>query len=278
MFNLDNLKIWVCNHKTDANLSVFNDSLYQIYNVYDNHSEKNIDNYNKFISEYVLQYYVSQNNLYSEIVGFCQYSRPIYKYEIYNMSSDPDKFIWHKFAQQKNNRWYVNNHKTFPYIKRQVSEWGGKNMLYEDIVEYLTSQNIVNHNYIKNYTSLYEVPMITCELYVIDWNGFIKLTEFIDGYLEFIYNKYNITDFESFQKHVYENHIRYYQNMYHLFCSNLWKSCYQPNERFKTIFDEDEYGLGINNCWRQYAYCIELLISVYLAIYRKYECNNNELW
>jgi len=278
MYNINNVKLWICNHKRDAKLSNYvSNPNYEVYNVYDEHEGKNIDNYNPFLSEYVLQYYVSANNIKSELVGFCHYSKIIDIANIKNYSNNPEHFLYYDIIKLRTNGFFAINCKQYSFVRRQINEYGGPNTFYFDVCEYLNKQKIVDTAFIQQYTEIYEVPFIACELYVIDWDGFIKLTKFINGYLDFIYKKYNIDSFESFRDHIDKYAITYYRKYTSLYKGDYCKSCYQYYDKFKTIFDEDG-GLGKNNCWRQYAYIIEILVSIFLAVYLKQDCKNLELY
>lgn len=279
MLDINNdLKIWVCNHRKDIDLSKINDKL-NIYNVYDLHDGKNIDHYNRLFSEYVLQYYIYENNIYSPIVGFCQYSKQFQYDTITNFSNDKDKFIFYQFIKRKNNEYYSKLIKKYSWIYRQIREFFGPQILIDDLIKYLNTQKIVNSKIIQQYTSLNTVPMIVFEMYVIDWNGFEKLSQFIKGYIDFIFKKYNICDEESFKKHVYDISIRHYQRHYELIKDSFVKSCYQTFDRFKLINDKDnDYGYGKTNCWRVYSYIIEILISIFIYSYITNDCQNSNLY
>lgn len=82
---MKNLKIW-CTYHDDKQIEehkLQNTDIIRLYNVNDNNIEGQHINYlNKFYSEIVTLYYVWENQIQSDLVGFCHYRRHFTHYNL----------------------------------------------------------------------------------------------------------------------------------------------------------------------------------------------------
>jgi hypothetical protein len=114
--------------------------------------KENINELNRFLSEYVGMWYVWKNNLKSKYVGFCHYRRMI-NYKDINFKDIDGGGIqyFYKFMltpeYRKNN--FIENTE-FPFMRR-LHNTKHPNFIFDDIDEYLKQQLFIPVEKIKDY-------------------------------------------------------------------------------------------------------------------------------
>lgn len=230
-----------------------------------NYERQNINEMNRFLSEYVAMWYVWKNNMYSDYIGFCHYRRMI---DIPNIRFDKLKDSIQSFFQFEITKKYEPSliAGDFSFIKRLGYSF--PTFMVDDCIEYINTQIYVSKDDIKSYcnepfeTFIYYAK----EIYCCSWKTFCDLMAFINGYVEFIKKKYDIYSYDTWVKHIHEKIIPYYKSIdLSTIEDNTMKSIYQKREDFARIYDDDEGLNSFCNIWRAYSYFIEDLISIYIG-------------
>lgn len=261
------LKIWACGNKFKLPRQL--DPL--VYNKFDlslPYSRYNINEFNRIFSEFVMMHYIYANNIYSQYIGTAHYHR----YPIHNLINceriDKNEIQYFCFF---NNRRYLDistyNNPDFALIEHQVNEFGGPDMLKTDMIEYLQSNKVINVDNIIEYTKHREfITYYMRELFVMKWEMFCEMMQFVEGYIKFISHKYNIYSLFDWIEHVRTKVIEEYRQPKP---RNWMQQCYQDNYNFDTIHNST-YGYQTSNCWRVYSYMIEMLISIYIGTHKNF--------
>ena len=139
-------------------------------------------------------------------------------------------------------------------------------MLKTDMIEYLQSNKVIDTDKIIEYTKHKEfITFYMREIFVMKWEMFCEMMQFVEGYIKFISSKYNIYSLFDWIEHVRTKVIEEYRKPK----QRTWmQQCYQWNE-FATINDAI-YGYRTSNCWRVYSYMIEMLISIYIGTHKNF--------
>ena len=142
-------------------------------------------------------------------------------------------------------------------------------MLIHDMIEYLKSNTHLNINEIIEYTKHKEfITFIGMrEIFVMKWEMFIEMCQFIEDYIHYVSNKYSIYSLYDWIEHVKTNIIEEYRKKPKEYDIRLL--CYQSQEKFNSIYN-DNYGYDISNCWRVYSYMIEILVSIYIGTHKNF--------
>ena len=262
----DSYLIWACGHK-EFNI---NDDNVCSFNVNNEHSLQNICEYNKIFNEFTCWYYVWKNNLKTKYVATAHYNKIPTKIDPEKLDEDFIQYfkLIHRF-NYKTERYYS---KEFALIHNQMFELCAPEFIFDDILEYLHTQKTIDINDIIQYTkytnSGYSIAQ--AELFGAKWDIYCDLIKFIDDYLKFIANKYNLKNLEDWKNHIANNVCSHYIDSEYMIQNNFMNMCYQPYEKFKTIHNDDFGYSEMNNCWRIYGYTIEILISVYIMTHKHF--------
>lgn len=223
--------------------------------------KENINPLNRFLSEFVCMWYVWKNGLYSKYVGFCHYNR-IIQYDTIMMDKLDMSIQYYHIHTKK-----IEFSKTvdYPFIERYSPIY--PRMVTEDEVEYLHKQTVISQEKLYEYCDkgiFYNREIFTCR-----WEVFCELMRFVNGYVDFISNKYNLKNYSDWKNHISKNIIPFYREKGMEFVMNkqdynpmiLW----QKRIEYLRIFSQDE-GVGRKcNCWRVYSYIIEELVSIFIG-------------
>jgi hypothetical protein len=101
---------------------------------------------------------------------------------------------------------------------------------------------------------------------------------FVNGFVEYLANKYHLYSFDDWKCHISKNIISYYKKKGYSYLvgkkTYSYKLLFQKATDWLKIFNKDE---GINclcNHWRLYSYVIEDLISIYIGTHDRI-CSDN---
>lgn len=244
---MNSRKIYIITHKDNSQIpKAFNKNLYELLNVH-----KLYPFYNRLFSEYSGMYYIWKNKIYSDYVGFCHYHRYIYEYNLLKNLTDNDYQIFHK----QNVSISIVDHYKLCNIPDFITN---------DIIEFLKLNNISTN-------IVYEAPNLFYNrmIYYCNWNAFDKLMIFLNGFISFVKNKYNINSEHDWKDHIINNIIMYYRDNYDRIINSKiitynTQILFQSIDDFNNIFNND-YGLNSYcNCWRIYAYNLESLVSIFI--------------
>lgn len=249
---------YIITHKDNCELSYNYDNKYVIYNVNEYHDLQNIDMLNRMFCEYCGMYYVWKNNIKDDVVVFSHYRRQINPKHIHidKILNNNSFQVFYKYLYTSN---YNNRYQELYHIIKALNI---PEFIYEDLCEYLDSQNIINHQKLNELCNSQNIIFYHRCIFATTWDNFCELNEFIYGYIEFIQEKYNI--------HTYEDWVNYFNKFIipHYIKSDITKlnnfsRCFQSIKQFSTVYNDD-HGIQTNNIWRIYAYIIEHLISIYI--------------
>lgn len=231
---MNSRKIYIITHKDNSQIpKAFDKNLYELLNVHNLYPF-----YNRLFSEYSGMYYIWKNKIYSDYVGFCHYHRYIFEHNLLDDLNNDEYQYFFTCGKSK----YI----LLDYLPKIISN---------DFYEFLNMNDV---KYKTNNITFYS----RC-IYYCNWYSFNKLMIFLNSYINFIKNKYNIKNEEDWRNHVINNIISYYKDIEY----SKWghKTLYQEKIEYMNMFNDD-YGFNspICNQWRVYSYLIEFLISIYI--------------
>ena len=282
---IDNdLKIWVVgtreedfsitqDYQTDCNFNFTVDiekysEVYKPFVTSRKYIKDNINEYQRFLNEYVAMYYVWKNNIKSKLIGFCHYRRIIPLDKVcYDLVTSENIQVFSMF-----NRTDVRYHHDiesvlqakYQSICRFTKEYGQFDHIYNDIEEYIDSQNLLNPEQLKEITTykyFYNSIFISREMFICTWEDFDKMMRFISGYVNHILTKYDINSFDDFKNHIQNAILIPYKNA----ANDQEKHFFAGFIGDKSSFVRKNIDDLSGNHWRIYAYIIEQLISVFIV-------------
>lgn len=223
----------------------------------------------QYLNEWVVQYYLYKyTDLTEDIYGFCHYRRVIDYKDI-----DSEK-IQNSLVQI-----FTTNINFLPYstyltlLKDNIQDYQliycyivrqmGSKFLYYSFVEYINTfsfdiqnkwqiKTTFNHvQYIGKIISDAYCPLKTCpgrELYAMNKDNFINMTKFIEGYINFIFNKLHIHTTNDID--------------------NIFSDVHKSGLVEDYLIEESWYNwIKTNNYYhRIIAYMIELLVGLYIHV------------
>ena len=264
-----NLNIWVCGDCFEIPTEL-DETIYNKFDLSLPYNRYNVNHFNKLFSEFVMLYYIYANNIYSKYVGIAHYHRfPIAEMiDLNRIETNNSIQIFYFFNDRKFGPINEYRYPDFALIEHQVYEFGGPDMLVDDMVEFLKQDNYFNIDNIVEYTKYKDfITFYMREIFVMKWDMFVEMIQFVERYIKFISNKYEIYNLYGWIEHVRNNVIKYY---YEPKLRNYFTTCYQlDRSKFNAIFSEN-CGYGVSNCWRVYSYMIEMLISIYIALHNNF--------
>ena len=224
----------------------------------------NIDCLNRVFSEYCQMYYVWKNMKFNDddILTFCHYSRQI------NPKHVNEKWIKGGMIQA----YYLNKYKIkvdknvkYNLVEGFIKYTRIPYFVYKDLEEYLDSQKILDSNKIMDYMNMENMEYHTRMIFSMRYDKFKELMEFLQGYVDFVANKYNIKkngDWITHCKNKFIEHFRKVGSKNASFSQML----FQHKNNYNKIYNAD-YGLnGPCNCWRVYSYIFEYLVSTFIHL------------
>ena len=232
---------------------------------------KNINHLNRFVNEFVCQWYVYKNNIQSEYVAFCHYRRQIGIMNIILPELKKGRIQYFYSIQIPDE--HIDMGKDFPFLKRNSFI---PQFVFDDLEEYLYSQKIIPIDDIKKYCTPSDekkVVFYNREVYACKWEIFCEMMGFVCGYFDFICKKYNLATKEDFVRHISKNIIAYNKSFGKSqatrYSDGAMEIAYQKREDYLRIFNEDEGLSSYCNNWRVYAYVIEDLIGLYIGTHKR---------
>ncbi len=239
--------------------------------------QENINEYSKILNEYVAMYYVWKNNLKSKYVAFCHYRRliPITFIDF----NDLDKGKIQYFSCHSNREFHSHyfkkdalNHKYSRFYEFVKTILSGVNVLYDDIEGYLNEQQIHTEKDILEYndckTFILTKYMISREIYACRWEEFDKLMRFMNGYVQYVFKKHNISSLQDMISFYKTNVIDYLKNN---FDDTKIISAYgfldKEKDYPKLLKSDGGYSeKPTMMCWRYYAFILEELMAMHIAL------------
>jgi len=264
-----NLKIWACGERFEIPKELDR----MIYNKFDislPYRRYNVNEFNRIFSEFVMMYYIYANNIYSKYVGTAHYRRfpKAEMIDLDNIETNNSIQVFEFFNNRKFSPIEEYEYPDFAFIEHQVNEFDGPKMLVHDMVEYLKSNTHLDTNEIIEYAKHKDfVTFYQREIFVMKWDMFIEMCQFVEDYIHHISNKYSIYSLYDWIEHIKTNVIEHYRKPKE---RTKLQKCYQwQPEKFNSIYNSN-YGYGVSNCWRVYSYMIEILISVYIGTHNNF--------
>jgi len=270
-FNGSFCKIWVIG-TNDGDVDLGDTTHYSKFITKSSMARQNINPYNRFLSEFVAMWYVWKNNIYSQYVGFCHYKRRIEIQDIlFNNLNGKIQYFYKHIINPEYIRDHFSEDSEYPFIIRKNNDTY-PDIISKDMAKYLNIQEIIPTDKIKDYCTVKDREsfiLYNREIYVCEWETFCELMNFVGGFIEYIADKYNLSSYNDWAKHISKNIIalfkkrgRDYASKHNDYSNNL---IFQKREDWLKIFDEDEGLNSFCNCWRVYSYSIEELISIFIG-------------
>ena len=241
------------------------------------YTKDNLDGYSlnyvqKYLCEWVTQYYVWKNNLKEDIIGFCHYRRNIMNainndllehvinYSQYKtfMPIPINQLIKNNYSYDFNNCSILLDYKLF-----------GLELHYDLILDYVKenypSYIVKRTNEVLNSSS---VSQNFCELYICKWDVFNNLMVFVDGYIKYLFVKLCNLQKKELYNYTYDE---YDQLSFYLNNENY-------NKRTKFIDELKAQNIVIENIqFAGYPRCLAFIIESIIGLYFNIFMNNNNL-
>lgn len=265
------LNIWVVGTSKEQ-LNTLDDSLYRKKFVTNDEIEgENINHLNRFLNEFVCQYYVWKNNIYSKYVAFCHYRRVI-EVDSITLSKVREGAIQYFHCLFLDEPCFKTSY-DYPLAARNTYM---PSFMIDDIQEYLRHQKIIPQDSLKKFCTLNEDGYVRfpCRaMYACKWDIFCDMMSFIFGYIDFVSDKYGLRSKEDWIKHISNKVIAYHKSIgkekIETFNDHSMDAMYQSKEEYLRIFDEDEGLNSYCNNWRLYAYTLEDLVAIYIGTHKR---------
>jgi len=262
---------------------------------------KNINNLNHIYNEYCTLYYIYENKLYEkyDTVSLGHYRRipNIYLINEYKINRNEIQYYERNFHHDGLQLNHISNeelnkieyeYNNYWYIFEYFMSMGYPLYICEDIIEYLKQQTIIDQYKIINKCKRFELKkyehyFIARSMFTCNKIMFINMMKFINGYINYLENKYhyNLFDYNECVDFVNFYLIEYFRKNFDKIIYNIehsivdkYKLFYQNFQHFKyykEIFNpETNYGLNTYcNNWRFFGYTIEWLVNLFI------NCNVN---
>jgi len=262
---------------------------------------KNINSLNRIYNEYCALYYIYENKLYENYntISLGHYRRipNIYNINEYKINNDfiqyyesfefvDGVFMDHvsKDELEKIHLEYEDYYQICEYFMSMHLPLS----VCEDMINYLKQQNIIDQNKIieklKYLDSIEKThTFIGRSTFTCNQQMFTNMMKFLNGYLNYLGNKYNYNLFDyndcikfinfyiiDYFRSIFDEHLHYHDNLK----TSLYKiriAHFQNIDSFKEIINpETNYGLNTYcNTWRFFGYTLEFFISLFIS------CNLN---
>ena len=229
------------------------------------YSGKNINHLNRLLCETVCLLYPYFNNLKSDIIGFQHYRR------IYNINKLKTKDIFEgkiqTFATRNIKSEATNEYKLqygeYSHIFSHFYFWrqyacGFMDDYFEFLVKYFPE-------YLMKYDPNKCPPMHGFFSFASSWNKYIKLCDFIWGYLNFIADKYhfNVYSEDDWVEFVKEHFIEYNQKNKIPPIKTPWNDNYGENNWKCNGYDNNIYDMRTFSYYRAFSFNTEYMVSVF---------------
>lgn len=215
-----------------------------------------INELNRIFSEYVCQYYIWKNQIKSQLIGFCHYRRIIKQIQFRRGIQ-----YFKSWNLKKEDVQDLAENYEYPYFQYYGRQWNCPQFINDDVNDFLLNHQttIPKDKILKILKVDPEVDFIAQELYFTTWTIFEQLMEFLDSYIKFISNKYNLKTSKDWKNHVFNKIIKYYRAI-----ENPTNFLFDSKENYMNIYNKDGGFSTKCNCWRAYSYIIEHLISIFI--------------
>ena len=179
------IKIWCSyhNNKLIKEYNLQNTNIIKLFNTSKvNIKGENINYLNEYLGEFCTLYYVWKNNIKSDIIGFCHYRRMFNK-------------IYYDFINENNVQIFQDSFCEFS--KNNIIGNGLNEYLLLNCKDFYDKLNWINNE--KGFNCSLKT------MFISKWDIFEDICKFIFGYLDFIFDKYNLNwkknkDIEKFYK------------------------------------------------------------------------------
>lgn len=254
--------VWICGYRVPKQFKTLEH--YKCFNPNSYNEKININDLNRFWSEYVLQYYVYKNNIKSDIITFCHDHRII----------NNDTIDYEKILNQNSVQIYEETY--IPYNRYNVefpAFYGWivvtQNIpifVYNDFVEFIETQNIISQDNINEQGKAQKLHFIMREFYSCTWDVFLEMQEFLEGYFNFICDKYNIHNQYDYIWHIITKILEHYRKFTNLNKLAYYEKRWQNDKSYMEMNNSATlFGYEVQcNQWRTYSYMIELLVSIFI--------------
>ncbi len=131
--------------------------------------ENNINNLNMYLGELVTYYYVWKNQIKSDYIGFCHYRRHF-------------SFIKYDYIDNNHIQTFMNGYMNL----KDFSKVPYSDKLSPIFIDYMKDKYDINIDINKNYKGSFKLS------FLMTWDVFNNVSDFIFGYFDYISNKLNI--------------------------------------------------------------------------------------
>ena len=217
----------------------------------ENEEKYNLNYVQLYLNEWIAQYYVWKNNIKSDIVGFCHYSRPLYNY--ININDQLMEHIEHS-------QYYTFEFEFFPksnFVKKFYTSGLGYHVeLYKKYIK-----ERYGEFYYDRYIKLLYSPwyyQTYRELYLCKWDVFNNLSSFIDGYIKYLFKDALNIDEKELYKYSFED----YKNLNDYLNNKNWELKDQYN-KYHNLEPLDVY-FGSPRC---IAFMTEFCVGLFFELF-----------
>lgn len=168
----EKIKIWCTYHNLQQiiDYQLQDSDILKLYYANDlSLKEENINNLNMYLGELVTYYYVWKNQIKSDYIGFCHYRRHF-------------SFINYDYIDNNHIQTFMNGGMILKDLPKTI--FSDKLLLI--FIDYMKDKYDINIDINKNYKCSYKLS------FIMTWDVFNIISNFIFGYFDYISNKLNI--------------------------------------------------------------------------------------
>ena len=175
---MNNFVLWCTYHRDDIpkEYNLYNSDHFKLFNDDDlTITDDNINYLHDYLCELTTYYYVWKNNLKSDYVGFCQYSKHLRYIDTYKLNKFG--FFTYNYHYEKQQK-FIDDNSEYHICKNM-------DYLYRNLIFYIKNKyNVDVFKYYKNHQFIYESWHNN---YIFKWDIFCDVCDYIFGYLDYIF-------------------------------------------------------------------------------------------
>lgn len=168
----ENIKIWCTYHDLQQiiDYQLQDSDILKLYYANDlSLKEENINNLNMYLGELVTYYYVWKNQIKSDYIGFCHYRRHF-------------SFIEYDYIDNNHIQTFMNGYMNLKVCSKSIYI----DKLLPIFIDYMKDKYDINIDINKDYKGSFKLS------FIMTWDVFNIISNFIFGYFDYISNKLNI--------------------------------------------------------------------------------------
>ena len=191
---MKDIKIWQVYHDLSQQESLKEGVLdyYKSYYTKENLNGQSLNHMQKYLNEFVCQYYVYTNNLKSDIVGFCHYGK-FFEKKIDDIDCDNNIYAWRLFD-----------------ITDMVEFNDKHNFIFNSVKSYIEKYY---PQFLNKFSNLeYKHNSVQHESFICKWDDFCEYMKFILGYFNYTFMPLELMNNENIRQYADLYYCEYYSD------------------------------------------------------------------